>query len=55
MALDPLSSNHFVQYIIKITRFYTIMASITGTNFIQTVFRCTQTVDKSTTKAIWII
>ena len=49
------SSSHYVQYIIKITRFYTIMASITGTNFIQTLFRCTQTVDKSPTKAIWII
>ena len=44
-----------VQYIIKITRFYIIMASITDTNLIQTLFRCTQTVDKSPTKAIWII
>ena len=31
------------------------MASVTGTNYIQIPFRCTQTVDKSLTKAIWII
>ena len=31
------------------------MASITNINYIQIPFRCTQTVDKSLTKAIWII
>ena len=31
------------------------MASITDINYIQIPFRCTQTVDKSLTKAIWII
>ena len=31
------------------------MASITDINYIQILFRCTQTVDKSLTKAIWII
>ena len=49
------SSSHYVHYINKITWFYTILASITDTNLIQTLFRCTQTVDKSPTKAIWII
>ena len=31
------------------------MASTTNINYIEIPFRCTQTVDKSLTKAIWII
>ena len=47
------SSSHYVQYINKITRFYTIMAQVTGNKFHLDSFQMyPDKIDKSITKAV---